>query len=492
MKLKFGITSKLMMLFFFLVFIFYTTLLVLFVNVQKLMETSQHIISINNRVASLSRGMLDNLISMEVNHKKFRLLKKKVYLTYFETAKKEYCDKLDKIIILDSPKYPISNQWEVIRKSFEANNDTAQSAATESAAWVEDSLMNKWMVGISTARKNNQQQIEQALVKINKLGRQSVRNSLIGFLVSIFAGIMGAVFISKSMIGPIRKLKHGLNDISKDNYNLIKIDSQDEFSELAAAFNDMSRQLKEDEDIRSDFIAVLSHEIRTPLSSIRESVNMIIEKVLGPVNDTQKKFLKIASSEISRISDLLDHLLDVSMLESYSGKIIPEPIDPNQLLREVSDSLISKGKINNVTIRFHELCDAPMVLGVRKEVVQVLLNIVYNAVKFSDTDSFVDIYLQNQTSNKALIFQISDQGPGIPEEEQCLIFKKYYRAKGVRKNMDGVGLGLSISKRIIHAHGGTIHMENNKDKGCSFFFTLPKTNKKAIAQGQTYPEDKYK
>ncbi len=493
MKLKLGITSKLMMLFFFLVFIFYTTLLVLFVNIQKLMETSQHIISINNRVASLSRGMLDNLISMDVNHKKFRLLKKKVYLTYFETAKKEYCDGLGKILILDSPQYPISNQWEVIRKSFEDNTDnSALSARAESAAWVEDSLMNNWMIVISTARKDNQQQIEQALVKINKLGRQSVRNSLIGFLVSIFAGIMGAVFISKSMIGPLRKLKHGLNDISKDNYNLIKINSQDEFGELAAAFNDMSRQLKEDEDIRSDFISVLSHEIRTPLSSIRESVNMIIEKVLGPVNDTQKKFLKIASSEISRISDLLDHLLDVSMLESYSGKISPEPIAPNQLLGDVSNSLIAKGKIKNVTIRFHELCDAPMVLGVRKEVIQVLLNIVYNAVKFSDPDSFVDIRLLNQTSNKKLIFQISDQGPGIPEEEQCLIFKKYYRAKGVRKNMDGVGLGLSISKRIIHAHGGTIYMENNKKKGCSFFFTLPKTNKKAIAQGQTYPKDTYK
>ncbi|MCP3942718.1 MAG: HAMP domain-containing histidine kinase [Desulfobacteraceae bacterium] len=478
MKIKFGITSKLMMLFFVLIFIFYGTLLVLYVNVQKLMQTSQQIISINNQVTTISKGMLDNLISMDVNHKKFNLLKKQVYLNYFKTANKNFCEELDKIIKLDSRKYPLAGQWQWIHQSFTENTTNAPKV------WVEDNLMSKWIETISNARKDNQEKIEQALIKINDLGRQSVRNSLLGLLLSIIAGILGAVFISKSMIRPIKKLKHGLNNISNDNYhNFIEINSKDEFSELATAFNTMSRQLKENDDIRSDFIAILSHEIRTPLSSIRESVNMIIEKVFGPVNDNQKKFLKIASSEINRINDLLDHLLDVSMLESNSGKITPGPIDPNLLLKEVSNSLISKGKINDVNIRLHKLSDAPMVMGVKKEVIQVLLNIVYNAIKFSDTNSFVDIYLLNQKNNNELTFKISDQGPGVPEEEQPLIFKKYYRAKKMRNNMDGVGLGLSISKRIIHAHGGIIYMENNKDKGCSFFFTLPKTNEQIIKQG---------
>ncbi|MBU2628792.1 MAG: sensor histidine kinase, partial [Proteobacteria bacterium] len=92
MKITLGITSKLMILFFFFIFIFYGTLLVLFVNVQKLMETSQQIVSINNQVAALSKGMLESLINMDVNDKKFRLLKKEVYRDYFETAKKEFCE----------------------------------------------------------------------------------------------------------------------------------------------------------------------------------------------------------------------------------------------------------------------------------------------------------------------------------------------------------------------------------------------------------------
>ena len=486
MKIKFGITSKLMLLFSLLIFIFYGTLLVLFVNIQNLLETSQQIISINNRVETVSRGLLDSLLSMDVNAKKFRLLKKNIYLTYFKSSKKEFRERLDQIISFVSP-HPIDSEWKQVRQSFEnhqINHPIHQdSTRKDDGPWVENNLMNNWIEGISFARKENQEKIEQALIKINNLGRQSFKNSILGVFISIFASIFGAIFISKSMISPIKQLKQGLKDISKDNYNSIAINSQDEFSELASAFNDMSRQLKEDDDIRSDFIATLSHEIRTPLSSIRESVNMIIEKVLGPVNDTQKKFLKIASSEISRISDLLDHLLDVSMLESDSKKIDPEPIDPNLLLEEVSNSLIAKGKINNVKIRLHEISKAPMVMGVKKQIIQVLLNIIHNAVKFSHEDGVVDIYLLNKKNTHELIFQISDQGPGIAAEEQFLIFKKYYRAKNVRKHMDGVGLGLSISKRIIHAHGGKMYVENNKEKGCSFFFTLPKTNETTPHQG---------
>lgn len=476
MKIKFGITSKLMTLFFVFIFMFYGTILVLFVNVQKMMETSEQIVSINNQIAALSKTMLDRLMNMEVNDKKFRLLKKEVYRNYFETAKKEFFESLDQIIKLDSPECRISSDWELIRKSFEnhTHNPVPANASGESAAWAEAGLIDGWMDVISTAGRENQKQIEQSLIKINNLGRLCIKNSLIGLGISILAGVLGAGFISKSMIRPLKELKNGLKDISHDNYNVIKIDSSDEFSELASAFNDMSRQLKEDEDIRSDFIAMLSHEIRTPLSSIRESVNMIIEEVLGPVNESQKKFLKIAGSEISRISDLLDHLLDVSMLESNSGKAAPEPIDPNQLVREVSRGLISKAKTGNVNIRLHELRDAPMIVGVKKEIMQVLLNIIGNAVKFSSRNSFVDICLLDDKKNSVLTFKISDQGPGIPEEEQSLIFKKYYRVKGVRNHMDGVGLGLNISKRIIHAHGGMIYMENNKNKGCSFFFTLPK------------------
>jgi signal transduction histidine kinase len=489
MKIKYGITVKLMMLFFFLTFIFYGTLLVQFINVQNLMDTSQNIISVNNRIAAISKGILDNLIDMDVNDKKFRLLKKTIYLKYFESSKKKFTIGINQIIELNSKTDTSSENWEFLKNSF--NRSIAKKKHYKKSdhppAWIEENLLNTWIRSVSDGRKKNQDIIQKSLIKINYLGNRIFRNSIIGLLISFFTGVMGAVFISKSMIDPIKKLKKGLNNISNDNYNYrVAINTTDEFSELATAFNNMCMQLKEDDSIRSDFIAVLSHEIRTPLSSIRESVNMIIESVLGPVNDKQKKFLKIAGDEISRITELLNHLLDVSMLESRSGKFAPEKINPNKLLIKVSESLAASTKLNNINIRIHKLRGAPFVLGVEKEIMQVLVNIAGNAVKFSKPDSSIDIKLLDIKENNGLTFIISDHGPGIPEDEQFLVFKKYYRAKGVRKHMDGAGLGLSISKRIITAHNGIIYMKNNKgeinkegmpiNKGCSFFFTLPIVN----------------
>lgn len=486
MKLKLGIAKKLSLLCLFFILILYGTVLDLLINIQTMSGISGQIVSVNNEIASLSKLMLDSLISMDVNDKKYRLLKKNIYLTYFETARKDYLKALDHILELDYQDYRLPEAWMQIQKQFEPNllpylqqNATIQPISTKSssekiAAWIEEPLLEEWMDAISSARDGNGVQIEQSLIDINDRSRQSVKKGVIGFGVSILVGILGVWFISKSMIKPLNKLKNGLKGIAHDNYDhVVDIKSSDEFGELASVFNDMSRQLKESESIRSDFIAILSHEIRTPLASIRESVNMIIEDVFGPVNDKQRKFLEIASSEISRITVLLNHLLNVSMLKSDSETIKPEPLDPNQLIRDASMGLIGTANASSVEIKLHELDGAPMVMGIRNEILQVLLNIIGNAIKFSYKNSEVDIYLLHSTTGNELIFKISDQGPGISEEEQTLVFKKYYRSKEVRTHMDGVGLGLNISKRIIQAHGGTIYMENNSDKGCSFFFTLP-------------------
>lgn len=510
MKLKLGIAKKLSLFCLVFILILYGTVVDLLINIQTMSGISGQIVSINNEIYSQSKVMLDSLISMDVNDKKYRLLKKDIYLTYFDTARKDYIKSLNNILNLASPEYSLSPSWYTIKNQFEqhlvphiqANSaklssvtETAQSSGSSSgdsssdsansfsennkASWISEQLLEEWMKLISDAKQDNEIEIEQSLIHINDRSHQSVKKGVIGFGVSIVIGILGVWFISQSMLKPLNKLKKGLKGIALDNYDhVVDIKSNDEFGELASVFNDMSRQLKESESIRSDFIAILSHEIRTPLASIRESVNMIIEDVFGPINDKQRKFLEIASSEISRITTLLNHLLNVSMLKSDAETIKPEPLNPNQLISDAAMGLIGTANANSVDLRLHELNETPvpLVMGIQSEILQVLLNIIGNAIKFSYKNSFVDISVLKSTNGNELIFKVSDQGPGIPEEEQTLVFKKYYRSKEVRTYMDGVGLGLNISKRIIQAHGGTIYMENNSDKGCSFFFTLPTEN----------------
>lgn len=472
-----AISKKLFIFLFFFIFIFYGTVYGLFIKVREMSDISARIVGISNRIAVLSNDLKNSLLDMDVNIKKLKLLKKDVYFDYFGTSRRNYQKVLVEIIDLDRRRGTPAGYWRNIDRTFggyiHADVSKGQSV-NEGYTWIADDVMDQWMTSIAAARKDNEDKIEQALILINRLSRQVMRNCMIGFGISILVGIMGVWFISRSIIVPLNKLKSGLKRVSDDNYTYeMDIASKDEFGELAAAFNDMNRQLKADDEIRSDFIATLSHEIRSPLSSIRESVNMLTEEVLGPVNDKQKKFLTIAANEIARITSLLNHLLDTSILVSGINKRQVAPFDPNQLVQSAILSITPGAKARGIRTEFKPLEQAPMVKGNDKEIMQVIINILDNALKFSPNNSRVDIRLTRGPGKHFLTCNISDEGPGIPEDKQSLIFKKYYRAREVRKHMDGVGLGLNIARRIVQENGGEIFVENKPDKGCTFSFTLP-------------------
>ncbi len=481
--MKLGISRKLVLFFSLFILIFYGTVVNMFIKVRDMSKISSRIVTVNNQIAELSENLRDSLMDMEVNDKKFRLLKKTLYFESFETARKAYNRDLDQIIHLESDILESSKTWRKIGGAYQRFTGFRPKDAFMDlpAQWDQEDLIIEWMDLISKARDANDLQIKQGLIRINRQSRLVVRNGVIGFGISMVVGFFGILFISKSMLIPLNKLKLGLSQISMDNYaHEVVVSSRDEFGELADAFNDMSHQLKADEDIRSDFIATLSHEIRTPLSSVQESVNMIIEEILGPVNERQKKFLKLAGSEITRITSLLNHLLDISMLEAGTQKSNPASLDPNPLIVQAIESLDATAKIKNTNVQVHPLTGAPRVMGEAREIMQVLVNIIGNAIKFSDENSQVDIWLSKSREDGFLSFNISDTGPGIPREKHGLIFKRYYRAEEVRNHMSGVGLGLNISRRIVLAHGGRIFVENNIDKGCTFTFTLPVEKKISV------------
>ncbi|WP_321416131.1 HAMP domain-containing sensor histidine kinase [uncultured Desulfobacter sp.] len=440
-------------------------------------NTSGRIVSISNRIAVLSNDLKNNLLDMDANIKKLKLLNKDVYFDYFGTARRNYQNVLAEIIELDTRRRMPAGYWGDIDRTFGSHIESGvfmEQVMSDDFTWIDASVMDQWMAAIAMARKDNEGRIEQALILINRLSHQVMKNCMIGFAISILVGLMGIWFISRSIIIPLNKLKSGLRRVSDDNYTYeMAITSKDEFGELAAAFNDMNRQLKADDEIRSDFIATLSHEIRSPLSSIRESVNMMTEEVLGPVNEKQKKFLTIAINEIARITSLLNHLLDASILVSGVKKRQVAPFDPNQLVQSAILSVTPGAKTRGIRMEFKVLAQAPMVKSNEKEITQVIINILDNALKFSPDNSRVDVSLTRGPGKHFLTCAISDEGPGIPDDKKNLIFKKYYRAKEVRKHMDGVGLGLNIARRTVQANGGEIFVKNRPDKGCTFSFTLP-------------------
>jgi signal transduction histidine kinase len=484
MNLRFGITGKLLVWFLVIIAIFYATILVLYINVQQVVRLSGSIVAKNYAIASGTKKMTESLLSMEENKQKYLLLKKTDYLVFFNDAQRTFEENLTQVTRLTAMGHEISNAWRDISDTYGTYSDASEVAAylagevkdpdAVNTFWPPESIVNDWIDIISVERMKNEQEIELATRELNRKGRLSAKNGLIGLAISSLVGLLGIFYLAYSMIRPLRELMDGIREISSDRLGTpLEVRSQDEFGELAHAFNEMSGRLRKEERMRSDFISMLSHEIRTPLTSIRESVNMIREEVMGPINSRQEKFLEIAGSEISRISDLLSHLMQASRLEPGLLNMQLEPIDPHTLVAECTNSIKLAAEAKNIELHIQVPPQLPPIVGDRKQLQQAMLNYLSNAVKFSEPDTRVTTGVTQDRANNRLSFFVKDNGPGILDEDQAFLFNKYYRGQRERERLEGVGLGLSIVKNIIESHHGTVWVNSQVGKGSTFGFTLP-------------------
>lgn len=480
MGVRYGITAKLLIWFFAIIGICYTAMLFLYLDFQRVVRISEGIISKNYTIADSSKKLHENLLGMEEYEKKYRLLKSQEYYEYFIQACQEFEVGLLKIVDLEAAGYSISPIWGQI---LDAHRNYAcritllpdeANAPVSLEGWIPETEINRWIEKISAARKANQAEVELAMRDLNQEGLRSSRNALAGLALSSLVGLLGAVFLAYSMIRPLRELISGIRSLSNNkNSAPVTIHSKDELGEVAAAFNEMTEQLRQEETLRSDFISMLSHEIRTPLTSIRESVSMIEEEVMGPITERQRKFLNIAGSEIDRICDLLNHLMQASRMEPGTIKIKHDPLDIYNLVTSVIESLRPSAESKQLRLICEIPTGVPPVRGDAQFLTQVFLNLLGNAIKFSDRASCIYLRIADAVKPHQLLFSVADSGPGISETDKRHLFNKFYRSPSVRGHQDGVGLGLSITKNIIEAHSGTIWVESLVGQGSTFSFTLP-------------------
>ncbi|MBN1931564.1 MAG: HAMP domain-containing protein [Desulfobacterales bacterium] len=482
MKLRYGIKAKLFSWFFISAVIFFGTIFVLYMNVQQIVNISEVIINKNNKISLISKKLIENLFSMEENDKKYHLLKKKDYLNYFLSSQKEFQANLSEILqmdTMDTEETTASHQWKKLEDDFQKFfHKLGELKKTEysRSLWIPESVINQWIQNVTKIQSENERDIEKAIMELHHRSQMSAKNGLIGLAISMVVGLVGIMFLAYSMIRPIRELIRGIGTISQDRFSKpIHIRSKDEFGELAGAFNKMALRLSQEEQMRSDFISMLSHEIRTPLTSIRESVNMIVEEVMGTINQKQRKFLQIASTEIGRIHDLLNRFMQVSRLESGFFRINPRSLETGSFVVDCIYQVKPIAEAKNINIEAQIPDGLPNLMGDPEHLKRLLLNLLDNAIKFSDSGNKIKVRVELDEKDSIFKFSITDNGPGIPEDEQSLIFNKYYQARDVREYMNGVGLGLSISKRIVEAHKGTVWIESKTGRGSTFGFSLPFT-----------------
>lgn len=228
---------------------------------------------------------------------------------------------------------------------------------------------------------------------------------------------------------------------------------------------------KELMQMKDEFIASVSHELRTPLYSIKGFVDLLRQgKVKEP--KVRQEFLDRVAQDVKRLTTLVNDLLDLSRLEAGQLDLKLEEVDLNLLIDETLRSMQGLAAQKEMIITHAPLEDSVMVKVDHHRLQQVLVNLVGNAIKFSEARRPIQIV--SQIEQDSLMIKVIDQGPGIPSEALPRLFSKFYQAdNSVKRVGKGTGLGLYISKKIIEAHGGQISVKSKLGHGTVFFFTLP-------------------
>jgi signal transduction histidine kinase len=297
------------------------------------------------------------------------------------------------------------------------------------------------------------------------------------FAVAITNGLL-AYIVSKSFIKPIQHLTAGAAEIAKGNLDYsIKKSRNDEFGELAEAFEAMRIRLKKAdalqqqyEENRKELIASISHDLKTPMTSIQGYVKGLLD---GVANTTEKRerYLKIIDQKADELDKLIDELFLYSKLDLQREPFRFEPIDLYAYFTDFVEEL--RFNLPNGTALFNaENGESYLVSADREKLKRAVSNIVQNALKYMDKENpRIELNLYREPDKT--IVQISDNGAGIGQDALPYIFDSFYRADASRNSSTGgSGLGLAIAKRIIEGHSGEIRAESQIGTGTAISFTL--------------------
>jgi PAS domain S-box-containing protein len=224
--------------------------------------------------------------------------------------------------------------------------------------------------------------------------------------------------------------------------------------------------------LRQSVLAVVSHELRTPLTSIAGFLKLVTLGSFGNVSDELKRQAEGAQQSSNRLISLVNDILDLEKLESTASSLKKAPCQLNMIFEESFNSVSIIAKTRGIELRLSPSTCALEIIGDSARIVQVMINLLANAIKFSPDKS--DITVNWKQHGGFVTISVQDKGPGIPKEYQKIIFERFQQVSHFNVNSSGgTGLGLPICKTIVEQHGGEIGVQSSTGSGSTFWFTLP-------------------
>ncbi len=287
-------------------------------------------------------------------------------------------------------------------------------------------------------------------------------------LISVLGAALAGIVFAKRISNPIAKTTQITKEIAEGNYE-IRFESQiktKELHELMQAVNHMAETLKNQERLRRRLTTDVAHELRTPLANVSSHLEAIIEGVWEPTNER----LQGCYDEIERMTQLVSDLERLSQSEAEYFTLEKEPVKLRSLASTATEGFAQELAARHLTCVVQgEEC---IIQADARRIRQIMDNLLSNAIKYSYEGG--EICVEVYASNGNGIFQISDNGIGVLEEELPLIFERFYRTdKSRSRKTGGSGIGLAIVKSLVQAHGGNVTAKSESGKGSSFVVSLP-------------------
>ncbi len=288
-------------------------------------------------------------------------------------------------------------------------------------------------------------------------------------LLSILAlcAVSGFYFV-KSIVRPIREVSNTARKIAMGDLKTgIKTDRNDEIGELCDAVNYMATELQNADNLKNDFVSSVSHELRTPLTAIR-GWGETAKSAIGTDEELVSRGLDVVLSETDRLSSLVEELLDFSRMQQGRLTVTTAPIDVSNLLKTVTDMYSELARKQGVEVSFTPPAENSIVLGDKDRLKQVFINIIDNAVKYTEKGGLV-LIVQSR-DNGCVQIQIKDTGVGIPAKDIDHVKEKFYKANSTVR---GSGIGLAVADEIMKQHNGLLLIESTEGVGTTATVVLP-------------------
>jgi len=293
---------------------------------------------------------------------------------------------------------------------------------------------------------------------------------------ALLAALGVSVWMSRKVVAPVQAITQASLRIADGHFNQrvsgANDDPQyaDELDQLAQAFNQMAERLEHTEQMRSQLLGDVSHELRTPLTAIKGSMEALVDGVLLAERATFEQI----EQEADRLQRLVNDLQELSRVEAGAYELDRQEVSIEALVQAAAQRLDQQFLQKNISLITHLSPDLPIILGDQDRLLQVLTNLLNNACQYTAPGSEVHVEVNQQRDE--VILSVQDNGVGIPAEHLAHLFTRFYRVDKSRSRQagGGSGIGLTIAKHLIEAHGGRIWVESaGPGKGSTFAFALP-------------------